>query len=214
VLQCSSCLPEQGLLRSRDKNSGLPNPEHSQLSPTTPYPGGATPNCKHPYSVLTVAQYQTSYLHNIPPHSNKRKGSRVKINGGDFDIYGRGSSQRPREDLCRWSVALRPLFSQKPPLKEMLHLAPNAWRRELRSLKQSFRFKRVPYGLKEFLQIGSCTPIYDVIGIVNIGFHGAEPLLRSCQSPRFSRISQHIMQSEGSLPSLRQPTSGPYPEPY
>jgi hypothetical protein len=32
MLECSSCLPEQGLLWPGDKNSGLPNPEWSQLS--------------------------------------------------------------------------------------------------------------------------------------------------------------------------------------
>jgi hypothetical protein len=44
VLQCFSCLLEQGLLRSRDKISGPPNPEKSQLPLTNPYPRGITFN--------------------------------------------------------------------------------------------------------------------------------------------------------------------------
>jgi hypothetical protein len=91
VLQCSFCLPEEGLLRpgKRSPVCRILN-RASYLQPTLT-PGDTTCNGKHPHSVLTGAHYQTSSLHNIPPHSNKGKGARVKTNGG--------SNQRPREEL-------------------------------------------------------------------------------------------------------------------
>jgi hypothetical protein len=52
-----------------------------------------------PTVCLLAIQYQTSYLPNTPPHSKKAVGVRVKTNGGDFGIYGRGSSQQPRQDM-------------------------------------------------------------------------------------------------------------------
>jgi hypothetical protein len=86
----------------------LQNPESSQLPPINSYEGGITSNCKQPYFVLTVVQYQTSYLPNRPPHTNKGNGARVKTKG-HFGNYWRGSSQQPSEDYCRLSTTLRPL---------------------------------------------------------------------------------------------------------
>jgi hypothetical protein len=42
--------------------------------------------------------------------------------------------------------------------------------------------------------------------------HGAEPFLRSLQLCSYSRISQHFVEPEGSLPRSQEPTTGPYPE--
>jgi hypothetical protein len=39
------------------------------------------------------------------------------------------------------------------------------------------------------------------------------PFLRSRQLCSYSRLSQHFMQSEGSLPCSQQPSTGPYPKP-
>jgi hypothetical protein len=99
VLQSAFCLPEEGLLRP-----GIRSPIYQILSrvsylQTTLNPGGTTCNCKHPYYVLTGAHYQTSYLPNIPPHSNKGEEVTVKTNGGDFGIYGKRSNKLPRKDL-------------------------------------------------------------------------------------------------------------------
>jgi hypothetical protein len=40
--------------------------------------------------------------------------------------------------------------------------------------------------------------------------HGAEPFLRSCQLCSYSRISQHVMEPEDSLPCSQEPSTGPY----
>jgi hypothetical protein len=132
VLQCSSCLPEQGLLRPRHKISGLPNSEQSQLSPTNLHPRGTTSNCKHP--VFTGAPYLTSCFPNIPPHSNKGEGVRVKTNGRGFGICGRGS-QRPREDPLQLERKEPPSILPQVPPPPRNQFAPNAWRKEWRFVK-------------------------------------------------------------------------------
>jgi hypothetical protein len=43
--------------------------------------------------------------------------------------------------------------------------------------------------------------------------HGAEPFLRSRQLCSYSRISQHFMEPEGSLPCSQEPSTGSYPKP-
>jgi hypothetical protein len=50
-------------------------------------------------------------------------------------------------------------------------------------------------------------------GAFHISLHGAEPFLRSRQSLSYSRISQHYMEPEGSLPRSQEPSTGPYPQP-
>jgi hypothetical protein len=45
-------------VKVRDKTSGLPKPEQSQLSPTNSYPGDITYNCKGHYFMLIGTQYQ------------------------------------------------------------------------------------------------------------------------------------------------------------
>jgi hypothetical protein len=112
MLECCSCLPEQGLRWPRDKNSGLPKPERSQLSPKSPHPGGSTFNCKHHIMCFMAP--------NTRPNTSQqeRRGVSVKTIGGEFVIYGRGSSQRSTEIYCTWSATRRPLLSYNPPSKE------------------------------------------------------------------------------------------------
>jgi hypothetical protein len=43
--------------------------------------------------------------------------------------------------------------------------------------------------------------------------HGAEPFLRSRQLLSHSRIPQHFMEPEASLPCSQEPSASPYPEP-
>jgi hypothetical protein len=43
--------------------------------------------------------------------------------------------------------------------------------------------------------------------------YGAGPFLRRRQLCSYSRISQHFMEPEGSLPCSQEPSPGPYPEP-
>jgi hypothetical protein len=48
---------------------------------------------------------------------------------------------------------------------------------------------------------------------LKLKLHGAEPFLRSRQLHSYSRISQRIMEPEGSLLCSQGPSTGPYPEP-
>jgi hypothetical protein len=52
-----------------------------------------------------------------------------------------------------------------------------------------------------------------VAGVVTNQLHGDESFLRSCQLLSNSRISQHLVEPEGSLPCSEEPSSSPYPEP-
>jgi hypothetical protein len=44
--------------------------------------------------------------------------------------------------------------------------------------------------------------------------HGAEFFFEKPLVARYSRFSQHFMESEGSLPCSQQPSTIPYPQPY
>jgi hypothetical protein len=44
--------------------------------------------------------------------------------------------------------------------------------------------------------------------------HGVQPFSRSRQLCSHSRISEHFMEPEGSIPRPQKPSTGPYPEPY
>jgi hypothetical protein len=132
VLQCSSCLPKHGLLRPQDKI--ISNLEQSQLSPTNPYPGGITSNCKH--SAMCLLALNTRPLTSLTYHLTATKGrARVKTNGRDFGMYGRAAISGPGKVYCSWDATWSPSFSQKPPSKETLQLPSNAWRHQLRSVK-------------------------------------------------------------------------------
>jgi hypothetical protein len=51
------------------------------------------------------------------------------------------------------------------------------------------------------------------IGFINLLTYGAELFLRSCQLCSYSRISQHFMEPECSLPSSHETSNGHYLEP-
>jgi hypothetical protein len=93
VLQCSSCLLEQGLLRP-----GIRSPAYRILSRASYLQSILTQEAS---PVPTGAQYQTSYLPNIPHHTNKEKRVSVKTGGGDFGSYWRCRSQRPSDELLQ-----------------------------------------------------------------------------------------------------------------
>jgi hypothetical protein len=65
-------------------------------------------------------QYQTTYLLNITPHTSKREEVRVKINGGDFVIYGGGSRQRRRKDLLQLERNAAPSILPEVPSMQTL----------------------------------------------------------------------------------------------
>jgi hypothetical protein len=120
------------VLRPRDKISGLPNPEQSQLPPTNPYPGRTTSNCKQPYSMLTGAQYQTSYLPNIPAYSNKEEGKGERKREGTSVSTGEVAVSGPVNNSCSWRAKRRPPFSQNPPQRKRY-----SWR-HMRGFKTRF----------------------------------------------------------------------------
>jgi hypothetical protein len=109
----SSCLREQGMLRPRDKICGLPNPEQSQLSPASPYPGGTTSNFKQLYSMLTGAQYQTSYQLT----ATKKRG-KVKKTEGTSASREEAAVVGLVKTYCSWSATRCPPFSQNPPQRK------------------------------------------------------------------------------------------------
>jgi hypothetical protein len=63
--------------------------------------------------VLTGAQHRTSYLPNIPPHTNKKNEGKCKTKGGDFDNYGEASNSNPMRIYCSW------IATRYPPCVEL-----------------------------------------------------------------------------------------------
>jgi hypothetical protein len=94
-------------VKTLDKITDLQNPEHSPLPATDSHPGSTICNLKQPYSVLSGDQYQTSYLPNIPPRTNKGKEVRGKTKEETSVISVEAAVSGPMK-ICSWGATRHP----------------------------------------------------------------------------------------------------------